>query len=444
MNKNNFKDCNFPSLQNSELGTILEMKRIEEILKPTKEKLNFTPKLFTKTLKTKINTLKIYSIELISIFKNKGLNTTNKELLIQTLQKNPLGTPINTISKGIITNKFAVSNEQGLIQDLYNNENLKKEVLMKNIGGEIGLPLELYPNKNTAAWLKLNTLICNLPAYLPVNETQKDLNNLDYYNLAYNRILQLNFNRIIKHMNIFSKFDSELYTYQNVEYKFNNTSKYSNLNINSILQSTFLPMFSLTGKPYFYKSSNKVELRLDFFRGKSKVINTHKLGGLDFNSTDMQPSIIEKFNLLGNVLVNIFNKPVDLELNRLHVSFTNSTILSKVIGRFSKSRKYKRILDTLLRVARFKSPRSLNRYKENETISNIQSKSMIPSFMCGLKVRVGGRLLTQSVVPRRTVSIYQRGCLARGKANFVNTHRFTNKNKRGSYSITVTIANLFG
>jgi hypothetical protein len=411
MNTNKFQNYfNFPSLENSKLGQILEMKRIEEVLKPTKEKLNFTPKLFKKSLNTKILTLKKYNLELNSIFKNKGLDITNKALLNSINQENnPSLVNLNKISNN--SNPACVNNT--ISQDLLKNSSFKNNLNFSSTGAGLALPIELY-------------------------STQPNLDNSDS-----NRILQLNFNRIIKHMNIFSKFDSELYTYQNVEYKFNNSSKYSNSNINSILQSTFLPMFSLIGKPYFYKSANKVELRLDFFRGKSNIINTNKLGALDFNSKDIQPQLIEKFNLLGNVLVNIFNKPVNLELNRLHVPFTNSTILSKVIGRFSKTRKYKRILDNLLRVARFKSPRSLKTYKENETISNIQSKSMIPSFMCGLKVRVGGRLLTQSVVPRRTVSIYQRGCLARGKANFVNTARFTNKNKRGAYSITVSIANLF-
>lgn len=403
MNKYNLQNCNFPSLANSKLGAILEMKRIEEILKPSKEKLNLTPKLFTKTLTKKLKSLKNYSRRLNSnILNNKELNKKRIYSLILNSRKN-----IN--SNGIVSNT-----NKGI-----SNSINTKELVKSNLGLEIPLPLELYAGQASGQAINYDLV------------------------QSSNRILDLNFNRIIRHMNIFSKFDSELATYQNVVYKFKNVQNHSTLNIYSILESTFYPMFSLIGKPYFYHGSNKVELRLDFFRGKSKNKQGGNLGVLDFNSPDMKPLLLEKFSLLGDVLVQMFNKPVELELNRLHVPFTNSTILSKVIGRFSKVRKYKTILEKLLRFAKFKSPRSLNRYKENNTISNIASKSMIPSFMCGLKVTVGGRLLTQSVIPRKTVSIYQRGCLARGKANFVNTARFTNKNKRGAYSITVSIANVF-
>jgi len=60
-----------------------------------------------------------------------------------------------------------------------------------------------------------------------------------------------------------------------------------------------------------------------------------------------------------------------------------------------------------------------------------------------LKIRVAGRLLTQRVIPRLTVKTIQRGTLARGKAQFVDSARFTNKNKRGSFSITVNYGTYF-
>jgi hypothetical protein len=42
-----------------------------------------------------------------------------------------------------------------------------------------------------------------------------------------------------------------------------------------------------------------------------------------------------------------------------------------------------------------------------------------------------------------SVKTIKRGTLARGKTNLVNTARFTDKNKRGAYSITVTLGHVF-
>jgi len=40
-------------------------------------------------------------------------------------------------------------------------------------------------------------------------------------------------------------------------------------------------------------------------------------------------------------------------------------------------------------------------------------------------------------VPRKTVKFINKGALARSKVIFLDNSRFTNKNKRGAFSITV-------
>jgi len=69
----------------------------------------------------------------------------------------------------------------------------------------------------------------------------------------------------------------------------------------------------------------------------------------------------------------------------------------------------------------------------------IRNNKYLPSDLTGIKIRVAGRLLTQRVVPRKTVKTINRGALARCNAMFVETARFTNKNKRGAFSITISI-----
>jgi len=63
---------------------------------------------------------------------------------------------------------------------------------------------------------------------------------------------------------------------------------------------------------------------------------------------------------------------------------------------------------------------------------------VLPAFLSGMKIRIAGRLLTQRVVPRKTVKTTVRGALATGKVNYSEMARITKKNKRGAFSITVT------
>ena len=63
----------------------------------------------------------------------------------------------------------------------------------------------------------------------------------------------------------------------------------------------------------------------------------------------------------------------------------------------------------------------------------------IPSFLSGIKLRIGGRLMTHRLVPKQTVKIFRKGTLSKGKINFLDEARYTNKNKRGAFTITISI-----
>ena len=47
------------------------------------------------------------------------------------------------------------------------------------------------------------------------------------------------------------------------------------------------------------------------------------------------------------------------------------------------------------------------------------------------------------IVPRRTIKKIQYGSLARCKSNYITNARYTQKNKRGSFSFTVSIGHKF-
>jgi hypothetical protein len=235
--------------------------------------------------------------------------------------------------------------------------------------------------------------------------------------------IKININKYIKSI---SKYNSETVKYQNIVYQFNktnigiqNSSVGINKNVFTLLESTFLTMSSLISKPIIVITPNKVVIQLFYYL--NKFYSNNKL----LNNNDKLQSLCLN-------LSKIYKKPVELELDRLHYPYYDSNILSNMIGLISNIVKLRFIIKKLFTIAKIK--------KSNNFINKY---SIIPSYLSGFKIRVAGRLLTQRVIPRLTVKTIQRGTLARGKAQFVDSARFTNKNKRGSFSITVTMGHIF-
>ncbi len=231
--------------------------------------------------------------------------------------------------------------------------------------------------------------------------------------------------KINKYIKSISKYNSETVKYQNIVYQFNKNnigiqnSVGINKNVFTLLESTFLTMSSLISKPFIIITPNKVVIQLYYYF--NKLNSNNKL--LNYN---------DKLQSLCLNLSKIYKKPVELELDRLHYPYYDSNILSNMIGLISNIVKLRFIIKKLFTIAKIKkSNKNLNKY------------SIKPSYLSGFKIRVAGRLLTQRVVPRLTVKTIQRGTLARGKAQFVNSARFSNKNKRGSFCITVTMGHIF-
>jgi ribosomal VAR1-like protein len=323
-------------------------------------------------------------------------------------------------------------------------DNYLYSYLNKNTNNKFSL---LEPKKfNTSFSSSENkTLISNSLALVNKSEDNKKQINKNIIKLLNlkNQTLETEEKKEIqlyKYLNTIYEYKNDIVKYQNIVYQFNknnkgkqNSSVGLNKNVYILLESTFLSMSSLISKPIIIITPNKVVIQLFYYLNKFIYSNSEAMINDSTICTNKLLNINnEKLQSLCLNLNKIYKKPVELELDRLHYPYYDSNILSNMIGLISNIVKLRFIIKKLFTLAKI---------KKTNNFSN--KSSIIPSYLSGFKIRVAGRLLTQRVIPRLTVKTMQRGTLARGKAKFVDSARFTNKNKRGSFSITVTMGHIF-
>ena len=144
---------------------------------------------------------------------------------------------------------------------------------------------------------------------------------------------------------------------------------------------------------------------------------------------------LEKLEGLSTKLSKFFKKTIKLELTQIYSISNNSQILAYILGKLGLKRKnsFTRIIGRFLK---HQSKKIFFRKNQNQI-------SRFSTILTGVNIKLGGRLMRGKIVPRRTVKKIQYGSLARSKSNYVTTARLTQKNKRGSFSFTVSIGHKF-
>lgn len=209
---------------------------------------------------------------------------------------------------------------------------------------------------------------------------------------------------------------------KNINYKNISTNYigFANTNLYDLLFNSFLAMNSLISKPVFEITNEKVKIHLFmylFLNKKSAADSFTKLNKI-------------KLDILCQILSHIFKKPVQLELVRLYYPYFDSNIFVNLLSKLINIIQVRVIMKRFFNKAIIKNPIK---------ISNNNLVIKIPSLLSGLNIRIGGRLLTQRIVPRKTVKTIRKGTLSKGKINFLDESRYTNKNKRGAYTLVVSI-----
>ena len=230
---------------------------------------------------------------------------------------------------------------------------------------------------------------------------------------------------IQKYLKSFTTLDIELAQNQSILYEFNSktlNSKILNNNVSKILEYSFFEMSSVISRPYFYVTPKNVIINLFYF-----VINK-ELSNKKFLNINL-----EKLEGLSTKLSKFFKKPIKLDLTQIYSISNNSQILAHILGKLGLKRKnsFTRIIGRLLK------------HQSKKIFFRKNQISRFSTILTGVNIKLGGRLLSQKIVPRFTSRTIQRGNLGKTKADLITTSRFTNKNKRGAFSFTVTMGHKF-
>jgi hypothetical protein len=460
-----YKFCMFLKL--NKLTSVSSKKELIELLdKKTESSITGIQilvselKNFDKNLACKLVARKIWSqIKTSKINQTKQIiqRKTNL-LLISNDNQNNLTNELNNSSKvtkllksKLQTVKNSLENNQlpfpiNLFNPLLSNRN-KSLALFNNNNGKL-------VNSNTSSQnntFKENGILgLKSDSNLYVSAISEYKKMIDKYNL--NNLTNLTNTSYLQFINghkIINEFQ------QNIRYYF---SKYSNIKIDNIitlLECSFRAMSCLISKPVFLDSPNELVINLFYFFIPGRINRVKKfnrlkrLGLLDPNKSTkpkvqtntyaifinnrnkkklaiqkakelrekfasrvlFSPKNLERLNILCTVLSRIFNKKIVLDLIPLKSPLFDDSILVKTIGIICNKVSVRTIFNFIFRKAILYS----------KVRANLKYKfSLTRSYLSGIKIKIGGRLMTQKVIPRISTREMQRGPISHRKVSFVD------------------------
>ena len=231
-----------------------------------------------------------------------------------------------------------------------------------------------------------------------------------------------------KYLKSLYKFKLDLAFYQTFVYNFNKNNKQKHLkNLYYILKNSFLTFYCIISKPILEITPNKIKIKLFYYNLKQRgAINTTKYLIKELNYLCINLSKLLKISVVFD-LVEL--KGIQLEGNILANSIG---IITDKIGRnfgFTANKFFSKT--TII------NPDKIN-YNKNKINGNNDI-----AYYTGINIKLAGRLSRQSIIPRKTVKINQKGSLARQYTDFLTVSKYTAKNRKGIFCYTVTIGHKF-
>ena len=121
---------------------------------------------------------------------------------------------------------------------------------------------------------------------------------------------------------------------------------------------------------------------------------------------------MNKFQLICEILSSNFNKPVELQLTRLHHPYLDSNILVNLLA-LNLNNKSKKTNWAIKKIYSKNTIKDLN----DPALTPIKN---IPAFLSGLNFYINGRIMGEALIPRMTTKRFEKGASATGKINFLD------------------------
>jgi Mitochondrial ribosomal protein (VAR1) len=260
-------------------------------------------------------------------------------------------------------------------------------------------------------------------------------------------------------------------------------NKLNTNNISKLLAFFFKSIYCLISKPVFINTPDKVKIQLfyflcipKFFLVKNLRIGLYELAfgkkknimNKFINRKKRRPTLVTnkkvinvlkklaqsiltkvypyKFKHICNILSKYLNKPIELELIRLHQPFYDSNILVNFLAlNINKKKNIRTSIHKFYKKSLIKSnkttslPSLMNFFGSSSNVENLYDPLIIDSAaqISGLNIKIGGRLMRQPIIPKRTVTKFEKGFTAKGKVNYLDIASLTHKNRKGAFTITV-------
>lgn len=127
------------------------------------------------------------------------------------------------------------------------------------------------------------------------------------------------------------------------------------------------------------------------------------------------------------MLSTVWGRPVELGLVKLHYPYLNSDILAAFIVKNLEHDRFERVDAKVFGVA--------------TPVRHVRAEdSNLPSHIIGIKIRLAGRLTTETSRPRMTVQSAQIGSFKNSTQTLIDAGRCTTANKKGALTVQVWIS----
>jgi hypothetical protein len=260
-------------------------------------------------------------------------------------------------------------------------------------------------------------------------------------------------------------------------------NKFNTNNASKFLSIFFKSIYCLISKPVFITTPDKVKIQLFYFLCLPKIFlvqnlrkglyvlafgnNEIKVNNL-INQKNRRQTLVRnkkvinnlknlaqsiltkvypyKFKNLCTILSKHFNRPIELELIRLHQPFYDSNILVNFLAlNINKKKNIRTSIHNFYKKIFIKSNKTtslttlVNLFGSKSNIENIYNPLIndTAAHISGLNIKIGGRLMRQPIIPKKTVTKFEKGFTAKGKVNYLDIASLTHKNRKGAFTITV-------